>query len=156
MNVTDAILLTAAVCFAVALLVSHFGPTVWRWLTTRTPRLVPQLQAIEADASSVISTAEKDLKTMAESPAVSDAAAKIGAALSALRTRAAEAEKALADAQANIEAAAAKQGELDQANAHVADLTSQVADLQAQLATEQANHADDVSAVSALADQAAA
>jgi chromosome segregation ATPase len=145
----DAILLSVAG----TLVVSHFAGPAWRWLTAHKPRLVPQLQAIEAEASSVVSTVKKEVTAMAESPVVSDAAAKIGAAIAALRTRAQAAEQALSDKQAEIDAAAAKQGELDQANAHVADLTGQVEQLKADLAAEQANHADDVNATVAIANQ---
>ena len=106
-------------------------------------------------AQPIFTEAEKDIKTVAESPVVSAKLTKLGAAIAALKTRAETAEKALTDSQADIAAAQAKQGELDQANGHIADLTAQVADLQAQLAAEKADHADDVNAVAAIADQLA-
>lgn len=109
----------------------------------------------ERTAQPLFNEAEKDVQAMAESPVVSAKLTQLGAAIAALKTRAETAEKALTDSQADIAASAARQGELDQANGHIADLTAQVADLQAQLAAEKADHADDVNAVAALADAAA-
>jgi len=110
-------------------------------LEAKAEPVIAEARKAEAYAVSVFHTLQPELKKDATviSDTISAKLSQLGAAISASKTEAAN-QKTRADAAESA---------LASANAHIAELTSQ-------LATEQQNHADDIAAVSAAADQASA